>query len=318
MTYQEIHSLTLRSEPSGRFQPTGFPDLGAARYEQPVANGGSVMMLLVESVQSMANHLESVGWDDLKDEPVAALIGLPWVRVIDDGEGNFLTSSRIEPHRLASAYIRNSHLGSDPFLGILEKRFGLARDRRVDHRRMARAIFQLDPLSLIHGVFFAVGKWPHQPKFTRALTAFIEAEDVREVHSGGVKTDDVRHSVAGQGPGGGTAEGYGMVPHHRLEYTAANIKLHIALDLGLLASYGLSDPAVELLNTIARWELGSLLSAQLRLRTACTFRLESKSPESMANPSVLAERIAELANNCPELNETELVTEVKWNSKGKL
>ena len=44
-----------------RFQPTGFPDLGAATYEGP----DGTPMLLVESAQSMANRLESVCWDEL-------------------------------------------------------------------------------------------------------------------------------------------------------------------------------------------------------------------------------------------------------------
>jgi len=39
-----------------RFQPTGFPDLGAAQYQS--VDGDS--MLLVESAQSMANRLEEV------------------------------------------------------------------------------------------------------------------------------------------------------------------------------------------------------------------------------------------------------------------
>ena len=43
-----------------RFQPTGFPDLGAAAYEAP----GKVDMVLVESAQSMANRMEAVCWDE--------------------------------------------------------------------------------------------------------------------------------------------------------------------------------------------------------------------------------------------------------------
>src|ERR1039457_3074600 len=41
-----------------RFQPTGFPDLGAAQYKLPDGTD----MLLVESAQSMANRLEAVLW----------------------------------------------------------------------------------------------------------------------------------------------------------------------------------------------------------------------------------------------------------------
>ena len=314
MTKQEIHHFSLRSEPSGRFQPTGFPDLGAALYEQPEPNGETTRMLLVESAQSMANHLEAQGWDDLENQPVEALSGLPWVRVVDD-DGAYLTSSRTEAHRLASAFIRNSRRGSKDFLDILEEKFGLVQDRPVDLGKVAKTLFRLDPLNLIHGVFFAVGKWPHQPKITRAITAFIEAEDVREAHSGGVKTDDVRHRVTGTA--GGSAEGYGMVPFHRIEYTAARIWLRTALDTGLLSSYGLSDTAVQLLETVARWELSSLVSEPMRLRTACSFATESDLPESLEKPSRLAEEIAGLAENCPELIGTETITEVTWNPKGR-
>ena len=314
MKQQEIHHLSLRSEPSGRFQPTGFPDLGAALYEQPGPNGETTRMLLVESAQSMANHLEAEGWDELANQPVAQLTGLPWVRVVSS-DGGYLTSSRTEAHRLASAFIRNSKLRSDSFLDILKERFGLVQDRPVDIRNLAQAIFQLDPLSLVHGVFFAVKAWPHQPKITRAITAFVEAEDVREAHSGGVKTDDVRHKTTGTS--GGSAEGYGMVPFHRVEYTAARIRLHTAIDLGLLSSYGLSDEAGALLEAIARWELGSLLSGQMRLRTACSLSVEGDLPQSLADPSGLAKRIARLTGNCPELRNAEGITEVVWDSKGK-
>lgn len=314
MTQQEIHHIALRSEPSGRFQPTGFPDLGAALYDQPGPNGETTRMLLVESTQSMANHLEARGWSNLKNQPVEQIAVLPWVRVVDD-DGQYLTSSRTEAHRLASAFIRNSMIGAKDFLDILREKFGLVQDRPVDISRVARVLFRLDPLNLIHGVFFAVGKWPHQPKIARAITAFVEAENVRDVHSGGVKADDVRHKVTGTT--GGAAEGYGMVPFHRIEYTAASIWLRTALDLGLLSSYGLSDVAVQLLETVARWELASLVSEQMRLRTACSFSVQGDLPESLANPSQLAGEIARLAEKCPELRNAETVTEVVWNPKGK-
>jgi len=58
-----------------RFQPTGFPDIGAAQYkaqvQQPDGNLKSVDMLLVESAQSMANRLEATCWDEVNPCPVA-------------------------------------------------------------------------------------------------------------------------------------------------------------------------------------------------------------------------------------------------------
>ena len=314
MTQQEIYHIKLIPEPSGRFQPTGFADLGAAVYEQPRPGDKPMSMLLVESVQSMANHLESQGWNSLENKPETVLAKLPWVRVVDE-EGRYLTSSRTEAHRLASAFVRNSRLGSDWFLDVLENRFGLAQDRPVDLQRLAKALFQLDPVNLIHGVFFAVGKWPHQPKITRAVTAFIEAEDVRVVHSGGVKTDDVRHKIPSGG--GGSSEGYGMVPFHRLEYTAAVTRMHVAIDTGLLDSYGLSQEATEILKALVRWELASQLTGTLRLRTACSFRVEETLPEGFSDSNLLAKEINDLTEKCPELQDIEPITEVTWDPKGK-
>ncbi|PZP65101.1 MAG: type I-U CRISPR-associated protein Cas7, partial [Azospira oryzae] len=62
-----------------RFQPTGFPNLGAATYDGP----DGTRMLLVESAQSMANRLEVVCWDKVADDWVAPLRGLPVIKVID-------------------------------------------------------------------------------------------------------------------------------------------------------------------------------------------------------------------------------------------
>src|SRR5436190_2660659 len=85
-----------------RFQPTGFPDLGAAIYKRP----DGTPMLLVESAQSMANRLEAVCWDEANDRIIATLVGLPHI-VVDLGKG-LTTSSIQEAHRLNSPYIINN------------------------------------------------------------------------------------------------------------------------------------------------------------------------------------------------------------------
>lgn len=81
--------LTVDLEPLAgrRFQPTGFPDLGAAEFG-PTDD----RTLLVESAQSMANRLEATTWDDTRADQVEELTGLPYLRIID-GEGRFLSSS---------------------------------------------------------------------------------------------------------------------------------------------------------------------------------------------------------------------------------
>src|ERR687889_126773 len=73
----------LKPVQGDRFQPTGFPDLGAALYLRP----DGTEMLLIESAQSMANRLESVCWDDAVDKIAAPLAGLPHIVVnFDNGQ----------------------------------------------------------------------------------------------------------------------------------------------------------------------------------------------------------------------------------------
>lgn len=263
------YSISLQPAVGSIFQPTGFPDVGAATFSRPVGVGDqTVECLLVESAQSMANHLESVGWDAAAKAPVAALDGLPWVRVSAADDGRYLTSSRVESHRLASAFVKDSMLNGETMKGVIRERLQLHPDTPLDHRAVAAGVFALDPLCLVHGVFFAekANVWPGQPKVARAVTALVEATDVRTVNSGGVKRDVVLHSA---GEGTSAEGGYGSIPFHRQEFTAREIVLHVSIDQLQLRSYGLGDAAADLLEAIALWELRTLLDHGLRLRTAC-------------------------------------------------
>lgn len=57
-TNRLLFSVPLRPVQGDRFQPTGFPALGAATYQ---TKDGT--KLLVESAQSMANRLETTCWE---------------------------------------------------------------------------------------------------------------------------------------------------------------------------------------------------------------------------------------------------------------
>ncbi len=78
---QQVSRLLMKAElkpvQGERFQPTGFADLGPARYQLP----DSTEMLLVESAQSVANRLESVCWDDVAGQLIPELQGLPFIVV---------------------------------------------------------------------------------------------------------------------------------------------------------------------------------------------------------------------------------------------
>ena len=294
MSKREMYAIELKAVPSDRFQPTGFPDLGAAKFEKPVGSNEWVDAILVESAQSMANRFEAMGWSEALQEPVATLRGLPWVKVVADDDGRYLTSSRTEAHRLASAFVKEStDVNGQDMLTTISTRFALADDAPLAVSRIAAAIFKLDPLCLIHGVFFADAKWPGQPKVARALTGFIEAVDVKEAYSGGVKRDDVRHKHE-EGKGG-SAEGYGHVPFSRTEYTARSIILYVSIDVGQMEAYGLSSEATRLLRSVARWEVRSLLDHGLRLRTACEFEpLHEGGGTGLADTETLALEIRAL------------------------
>jgi CRISPR-associated protein Csb1 len=264
--------LTAKLEPAvgSAFQPTGFPDLGAAEFERPISDVGSQSAVLVESVQSLANHLERVGWDSSKHGPVNTLARLPYVEVRDK-ENRFLTSSRLEPHRLAGSYIKKATVdgnGGKTAGDWMIERLGVQKGVPLDWRAVYAAILQLDPLCLLHGVFFSDPLWKDygNPKVRRALTAVIEAHDARPVVSGGVKRDDVFPTI---GEGRSSKEGFGFVPFGRTEYTAAAIELHVAIDLEQIRGYGLGDDETDLLTAVALWEVQTLLGSPMRLRTAC-------------------------------------------------
>lgn len=302
--HRRILKVALEPVVGSRFQPTGFPDLGAAEFGPDGAR-----RLLVESAQSMANRLEATTWDDARADQVAELAGIPHVRVVD-GEGAFLSSSRLEAHRLASAYIMDGSVDGVQGRDWLRDRIGLVAGRPLDHRAVARACFALDPFSLIHGVFFAQKPWPWQPKIARAVTAFIEAENARPAVSGGVKRD----TVINEAKDNATAEGYGTVPHHRVEYVADKIVAYFSIDLAQLRSYGLSQPATDLLEALIDFEIGSLLDGALRLRTACDLAVVGVEGERPDTEDAVT-RIGKLVPDCAD--ELGPVTTVTWIGRGK-
>lgn len=259
-----------------RFQPTGFPDLGAAQYK--AASGDD--MLLVESAQSMANRLESVCWDTVQNEWVSALIGLPCV-VVKNKDGKIITNSVLEAHRINSPYILE---GKDKtFLNTLKTELAVGELAAVDLKLLSKTLLKYDINALIHGVFIAKSEVAGgRMRLPRALTAFIEAAQVNTASSGGVKND-------GLNPSGDAAKGFGNVPFHREEFTG-NITAYFVLDLSLIRGFGLGADAENLLIAISLFKIRRFLNEGLRLRTACDLELVSdlaaKKPIGYSVPSL--------------------------------
>ncbi len=257
-----------------RFQPTGFPDLGAAAYDGPDGR----RMLLVESAQSMANRLETVCWDSAGDTWNMPLKGLPVVKVIDE-KGKPLTNSVLEAHRINSPYILE---GKDKSVfEKLKKELAEMEEGAVDIRKLAKVLLHLDVNAVMHGVFLAKKDLAGgRLRLPRLMSAFIEAEDAAVAQSGGVKNDHVN-------PSGDTAKGFGNVPFSRDEYTSSHITAYFNIDLSQLRGFGLGEKVEQMLLAIMLYKIRRFLDEGMRLRTACDFdvkELRVTRPQSFVVP----------------------------------
>jgi CRISPR-associated protein Csb1 len=245
-----------------RFQPTGFPDLGAARYDGPDGRP----MLLVESAQSMANRLETVCWDKTSDAWIKPLEGLPVIKVIDENKKP-LTNSVLEAHRINSPYILE---GKDKSVfDKLKKELAEMEEGAVDIQKLAKVLLHIDTNAVIHGVFLAKKELAGgRLRLPRVLSAFIEAGDASVAQSGGVKNDHVN-------PSGDTGKGFGNVPFSRDEYTSPSITAYFNIDLSQLRGFSLGPKAEKMLLAIMLYKIRRFLDEGMRLRTACDFDLSS-------------------------------------------
>jgi CRISPR-associated protein Csb1 len=260
-----------------RFQPTGFADLGPARYtahkpideKKPRAeeNLRSAEMILVESPQSVANRLEIVCWDKVSGKLVAELDGMPYV-LVTRPDKTALTNSILEAHRLNSPYILEGK--DDTFLKLLKSDVAGMEKGPVDISKLAHTVFKYDANAVIHGVFLAKSELAGgRLRMPRLLSGFIEAVDVEDAANGGVKNDHVD-------PSGDTSRGFGNVPFHRAEFTAKQLVAYFNMDLAQLRGYGLGKAAETFLITLALFKIQRFLKYGLRLRTACDLDVDGE------------------------------------------
>lgn len=274
--------LLLRAElkplQGTRFQPTGFPEIGAALYEGP----DGTPTLLVESAQSMANRMEVVCWDKVADDWVGPLKGLPVVKV-NDKDGKALTNSVLEAHRINSEYIARS----DDFKPIADA-IGYKKDRRFAvQEQLVPVLLKYDINSLIHGVFLE--EIAGVIRLPRALSGFIEATGVKIASSGGVKV--------GLEPG--LKDGDGNVIYSKEEFVSPEIHAYFNLDLAQLRGYGLHESVFSLLVALAMYKIQAFLARGLRLRTACD--LDCKDVEVQRPQGYTLPTLAELEAALPGL-----------------
>ena len=254
----------LKPLQGSRFQPTGFPNLGAATYKGFNDNGDQLEMLLVESAQSVANRLEMACWDTLTDGWISPLKGVPYIQVVDEA-GKAVTNSVVEAHRTNSYYILEGRDVS--ILNHLKKELAPLAEGRVNLRDLASVLLNIDANALVHGVFLAKKDLAGgRLRLPRVLSGFIEAADIRTAASGGVKNDVVD-------PRGDTQKGGGNVPFARDEYSARKIMAFFNIDLAQIRGFRLGEEVSDFLIAFSLLKIRQFLQNGLRLRTACDLQV---------------------------------------------
>ena len=294
-----------------RFQPTGFADLGPARYTLP----DGTEMLLVESAQSVANRMELACCGDDKRTLLPELRNLPHVRSKHSGE--VLTCSYLEAHRLSSPYLLD-----DNWAKKLAGEMNLRDNFSLDDSGISRTLFKYDPSCILHGVWLSLKQYKDifsggRVRVLRALSGFVEAEGVQPAEHGGTKFDK---NAARTEEDADAKTGYGTLPFHRTEFTARETKAYFNLDLALLRGYGLPDAATKLLIALSLFKIRRFLSTGLRLRTACDLEVDGElavaRPTGFAVPDedALLEECTQLISECAKakLFADPPITEVKW------
>lgn len=283
--------LTATLEPivGDRFQPAGFPEIGHVIYKAPRKDGSTENVCIVDSAASMANHLETVCQRSAHDlDLVAELDGMPYIRCVTGDFANgklpsdkreIVVTSLTEGHRIASSYFlegmllkRDGAKGDNKLEADLVAKFGIvlpgsskAHPPPDKWWNVFKAIFEVDPNTLVHGVLFP--KW--QIKIPRALTAHLEAFGAGRVDRSGVKFDRLGKTTSGQ-------------PIFAVDdATAESIRATFVLDVSLIRSFGrqkgdatlgLSDKQQEFLVALALWKVQKLLASPFRFRSGCHLR----------------------------------------------
>ena len=229
---------------------------------------------MVESPQSVANLLEAQMWDAYKQEPVAAVDGLPYLFLADAESGEYVLSSRDTPHRVASSWFLN---------GLGGQKKGQAFLSEVPPRLFAALA---DPVSLLFGFWFAQwikGEVVADHKLARSALGRIVARNAERVHRGGVQFDGNFANETGGEAVDAASVGTGMIPFSDTnadQFMAESVTLHLDLRasrLRTLAAIPVIGPEVAQLSQSLFWHVvASLLDVgELDLRTEAIFDIVS-------------------------------------------
>lgn len=268
--------LKVTGDPSGRFQPTGFPNLGPALYKG--ADGRTY--LYVESVPSMANRMEQICWQTSATDTVggynAESQGIPYVRSDwTQNRQSVATASPLEAHRIASPYIWTT-----AFAEAFKHALGIDEGELINWPWVAQLLLYVDPGCLLHGLWISSNDGNKKIlggriRITRSLEGYILAKDPNPVVVGVTKTD---HIDTGGGDAGDSKGGLGNIISEKTYYTSPEIKTHFCIHISRLRQLGINEQQLSALVQWAVYKIDQLLYSNkpgsiADLRSECCFEV---------------------------------------------
>ena len=180
------------------FQPTGFPDLGAAEFGND--------QLLVESAQRWRTGSRPRPGTPRAD---AGRRARARCRTSAWSAPTASSSPQAGWRRTASpsAYIMDGTIDGVEGRDWLCGQLGLVKGRPLDYRRWPAPASGSIRCRWCTACSSPSRSWPWQPRIARAVTSFIEASGVKPAVSGGVKRDSVRQRGRGRRHGRGIRVG---------------------------------------------------------------------------------------------------------------
>lgn len=339
MKFLEVNgsnSLVIKAQlkPVGdldRFQPAGFPEIGAVLYDAPRLEGLSEKVCIIDSPASMANHLETVCFqsptsleihDDLK--------GLPYIACMTDSnyetKNNQIILSKDDHHKktVVTSLTEGHRIASDYFLdALLEPVWQVPKEdasaktkakesklldywQGIQFRERLRSEFQIQEVKkdktyyvfpenwwTIYNTLFAYdpNSLVHGVLFAKEQ---IKISRILSAHLEGLGAKRVSRSGVKFDRLGKTTSGQPIFSVD--DITAREIRATFIIDLALLRSYGndkhgLGLEKKKLLFELCLWKIKRLVTEPFRFRSGCYLQLATLQSD---DPSVDVQNLVDL------------------------
>jgi len=290
-------------------KPPMFLDVGISQAYLPWEQRLDV---LLNTPQATANQLEAIIWDEVNQDIIPELQGLPYIEIRNTLANNqFLASTLTLPHRIGTAYLsrhKDAMLDGDRFREVLK--------RRVKEQGIYRAVFELDPISIVLGCFLS--HIQGNMRIPRVVTGQFVAQGAVAMPNGGASHDPISASEKGIVTRGyfdkdvkASKLGLTNVPYVRESYQAQEYLGKFVIDTRLVdAAPNLPDSAKDLISLLSQYLVAKFLSEPIMLRSECYFQVQEIKGTDPDLPSKVEDLEQELQQKIQQCQEEGLFSRV--------